>query len=70
MRTFSNPHFLAIYSGLLTVAFFLTVSLGLARGDFTLHRLSASEQRDPRHRTSMSLPCIASISLSRTVLLG
>jgi hypothetical protein len=49
MRTFSNPHFLAIYSGLLTVAFFLTVSLGLARGDFTLHRVSASEQRDSRH---------------------
>ena len=49
MRPFSNPHFLAIYSGLLTVAFFLTVSLGLARGDFTLHRVSASEQRDSRH---------------------
>jgi hypothetical protein len=25
------------------------VSLGLARGDFTLHRVSASEQRDSRH---------------------
>jgi hypothetical protein len=32
-----------------TVAFFLTISLGLVRGDFGLHRVSASEQRDSRH---------------------
>jgi hypothetical protein len=33
----------------LTVAFFLTVILGLARGDFSLHRVSASEKQDSRH---------------------
>jgi len=32
-----------------TVAFFLTISLGLVRGDFGLHRGSASEQQDSRH---------------------
>ena len=48
MRLFSNPQFLAIYSGLLTVAFILTVSLGLERGDFSLRHVSASEQRDSR----------------------
>jgi hypothetical protein len=32
-----------------TVAFFLTISLGLVRGDFGLHRVSASEQQDSRH---------------------
>lgn len=49
MRLFSHPRFLAIYSGLLTVVFLLTISLGLARGDFGLHRVSASEQPDRRH---------------------
>jgi hypothetical protein len=49
MRPFSTPHFLAVYSGVLTGAFFLTVSLGLARGDFTLHRVSPPGQRDSRH---------------------
>ncbi len=43
MRLFSNPRFLAIYSGLLTVAFALTVALGLSRGDFSLHRVAAAE---------------------------
>ena len=49
MRLFSHPRFLAIYSGLLTVVFLLTISLGLARGDFGLHRVSANEQPDSRH---------------------
>ena len=49
MRPFSNPHFLVIYSGVLTVAFCLTVILGLTRGDFSSHRVSASDKRDSRH---------------------
>jgi hypothetical protein len=32
-----------------TVAFFLAISLGLARGDFGLHRVSVSGQQDSRH---------------------
>jgi hypothetical protein len=51
MRLPSRPYFLRIYSGLLTVTFVLTVSLGLARGDFALHRVSASEQQDSQHPT-------------------
>ena len=49
MRLFSHPYFLRIYAGLLTVTFVLTVSLGLARGDFALHRVSATEQRNSQH---------------------
>jgi hypothetical protein len=49
VRLFSHQHFLLIYSGLLTVAFSLTVTLGLARGDFTLRHVSASEQHDAQH---------------------
>jgi len=49
MRLFSHPRFLPIYSGLLTLAFLLTVSLGLLRGDFALSRVSASEQPDTHH---------------------
>ena len=49
MRLSSLPYFLRIYSGLLTVAFVLTVSLGLARGDFALNRVSASEQQNSQH---------------------
>ncbi len=49
MKLFSNQYFLLIYSGLLTVAFSLTVTLGLARGDFTLCHVSASEQHDAQH---------------------
>lgn len=47
MRLLSNPRFLAIYSGLLTVAFILTVALGLSRGDFSLHRVAAAEAHPP-----------------------
>ena len=43
-RLFSHPRFLAIYSGLLTVVFILTVFLGLSRGDFSLHSVSAAER--------------------------
>jgi hypothetical protein len=32
-----------------TVAFFLAISLGLVRGDFGLHRVSVSGQQDSRH---------------------
>jgi hypothetical protein len=46
MRTSSPSYFLQIYSGLLTVTFALTVSLGLARGDFALHRVSASDKQN------------------------
>jgi hypothetical protein len=49
MRLISNPQFLAIYSGLLTAEFILTVSLGLEHRDFWSHQVSASEQRDSRH---------------------
>lgn len=49
MRLCSHPYFLRIYSGLLTVTFALTVSLGLARGDFALHRISAAEKQDLQH---------------------
>ena len=49
MRPFSSQYFLPIYSGVLTIAFFFTVSLGLVRGDFGLRRVSASEQQHSRH---------------------
>jgi hypothetical protein len=49
VRLFSNQHFLLIYSGVLTVAFSLTVTLGLARGDYRLRRVSASDEHDVRY---------------------
>jgi hypothetical protein len=49
MSLFSHPRFLSIYSGVLTVAFILTVSLEVSRGDFASHRVSAAEQKDWRH---------------------
>lgn len=49
LRLFSNPRFLAIYSGVLTVTFVLTVALGLARGDFSLHPVAAAENSAARH---------------------
>jgi hypothetical protein len=48
-KLFSSPRFLAAYSGILTVAFILTVALGLARGDFRLHKVAAAEQSSSRH---------------------
>ena len=44
MLTFpSSPRFLAVYSGLLTVVFALTVAIGLTRGDFSPRGVSAAE---------------------------
>jgi hypothetical protein len=51
MKLISPAHFLAIYSGVLTVAFVLAVSLGLARGDFSLHRVSAADQKESPNAT-------------------
>jgi hypothetical protein len=48
-RLLSNPRFLAAYSGILTVAFILTVALGLPRADSSLHKVSAAEQASTRH---------------------
>jgi hypothetical protein len=70
MRLPSHPYFLRIYSGLLTVTFVLTVSLGLERGDFALHRVSASEQQESQHPSFDQIRCIASMWLSRMVLHG
>ena len=70
MRLFSNPQFLAIYSGLLTVAFILTVSLGLERGDFSLRHGQPPSSVTRDSRISISLLCIVSTSLNRTVLRG
>jgi hypothetical protein len=49
LRFFSNPRFLAVYSGVLTIAFVFTVALGLARGSFSLHQVSASENPAAQH---------------------
>lgn len=43
LTLFSNPRFLAVYSGVLTVTFALTVAFGPVRGDFSLHHVSAAE---------------------------
>lgn len=51
----SHPRFLAVYSGALTLVFTLTVALGLSRGDFALHRVSAAEQRATQQPTFDSL---------------
>ena len=48
-RLFSNPRFLAVYSGVLTLAFILTVALGLARVNFSLHHVSAAENPTAQH---------------------
>lgn len=46
IRVFSSTRFLAIYSGLLTMVFALTVVLGFLRGDFQARRVFAAE---PKH---------------------
>jgi hypothetical protein len=43
----TNARFLSIYSGVLTVVFVFTVCFGLARGDFSLHRVAAADQKNP-----------------------
>lgn len=49
LRFFSSPRFLAVYSGVLTAAFVLTVALGLSRGNFSLHQVSAAEKTATQH---------------------
>ena len=48
MHFFSSPYFLRIYSGVLTFTFALTVGLGLVRGDFALHGVSAAARQGIR----------------------
>jgi hypothetical protein len=47
MNLNSNTRFLAIYSGVLTVVFVFTVFVGLSHGDFSPHRVSAADQKNP-----------------------
>jgi hypothetical protein len=44
LRFLSSPRFLAVYSGVLTIAFMLTVFAGLSRSGFTLRPVSAAER--------------------------
>jgi hypothetical protein len=48
MSIVSNQRFLYLYSGVLTVSFVVTTFLGFSRGNFALHHVSATEQKDWR----------------------
>ena len=45
-RLFSNPRFLAVYSGVLTLAFVATTAINVWQGS---HRVAAAERHDFRH---------------------
>jgi hypothetical protein len=44
-KLLSNPRFLAVYSGILTLTFLITVAFGLSHGAFVLGKVSAAETR-------------------------
>ncbi len=46
MKLISSKRFLAIYSGVLTVAFVFTVCFGISRGDFSPHRVLAADHKN------------------------
>jgi hypothetical protein len=48
-RLFSSPRFLVIYSATVTLAFILTVAVGLTRGPFSPATVSAAAQKDWSH---------------------
>jgi hypothetical protein len=49
MKFLSSSRFLAVYSGVLTVAFILAVSIGIRHEDRLLRQVSAAEQHDYKH---------------------
>jgi len=50
-RILSNPRFLAIYSGTVTLTFILTVAIVLAHGGLSLRAVSAAQTPIPRSQT-------------------
>jgi hypothetical protein len=54
LRLFSNPRFLAVYSGVLTLAFIATVVFALSRGDLSPRRVRAAEQLSSQSLSSQT----------------